>query len=175
MGNGQRVRSVEPDSADAVRCACPGTDHVFEDGDVTAAVGERAVPRGLPAVHERLLGLGPADVRGPPDPGQQPGGAAHRVVAGPGGLLVPGPHRLAGHEQRHGHAHRGEPDAPFHVRTRDRRRGRTEKRAGGPSRPVRLSRVVRFYKGQEREGAEERMIRLRRGAGGSASIGWAAV
>lgn len=75
------------------------THHVFEEGDLPVSLWDHVVACCLPAVHQRLLRLGPPDVRRPPDAGQQTGGATHRVVTGPGRLLVPGFDRATGDEQ----------------------------------------------------------------------------
>lgn len=90
-------------------CTC----HVFKDGDLPVSLWDHGVSCHLPAV--RLCALGSPDVRRPPDPGQQPGGATHRVVTGPGGLLVPGFDWLTGQEQRHSDTHHGEPHRPLHA------------------------------------------------------------
>lgn len=96
--------------------APPGsTHHVLEHGDLPADLRHHVVPRRLPAVQLRLVGLGPPDVGRPPDAGQQPGGATHRVVAGPGGLFVPGLDWVPGDEQRHPDANHGEPHRALHV------------------------------------------------------------
>lgn len=94
------------------------THHAFEDGDLLVSVWNHAVASCLPAVQQRLFGLGPPDVRRPPDAGQQTRGTTHRVVTGPGRLLVPGFDWIAGDEQRHCDAHHGKPDWPLHVWTR---------------------------------------------------------
>lgn len=85
------------------------THHAFEEGNLLVSLWDRVVTLRLPAVHQRLFGLGPPDVRRPPDPGQQTGGATHRVVTGPGGLLVPSFDWLAGDEKRHRDTHHGKP------------------------------------------------------------------
>lgn len=86
------------------------THHAFEDGYLPVSLWNHVVTWCLPAVHQCLFGLGPPDVRRPPDTGQQTGGATHRVVTGPGGLLVPGFDWMAGDEQRHCDTHHGKPD-----------------------------------------------------------------
>lgn len=91
------------------------TYHAFEDGYLPVSLWNHVVTWCLPAVHQCLFGLGSPDVRRPPDTGQQTGGTTHRVVTGPGGLLVPGFDWMAGDEQRHRDTHHSEPDCPLHV------------------------------------------------------------
>lgn len=91
--------------------------HAFEDGYLPV-VWNHVVTRCVLAVQHCLFGLRPPDVRRPPDSGQQSRGATHWIIAGPGGLLVPGFDLIAGDEQRHGDAHQGKLDWPLHVRIR---------------------------------------------------------
>lgn len=93
------------------------THHAFEDGYLPV-LWDHVVTRCVLAVQHSLFGLRPPGVRRPPDAGQQAGGATHRVVAGPGGLLVPGFDLIAADEQRHGDAHHGKLDWPLHVQIR---------------------------------------------------------
>lgn len=91
------------------------THHVFEDGDLSVGLRRHVVTCCFAAVNLRLFGLGPAGVRRPPDAGQQTGGATHRVVSGPGRLLVPGFGWMAGDEQGKHDGHHGEHDGPLHA------------------------------------------------------------
>lgn len=47
------------------------TYHAFQDGDLPVSLWKYVVTCCLSALHQRLFGLGPPDIRRPPDAGQQ--------------------------------------------------------------------------------------------------------
>lgn len=95
-------------------CVNDNTHHVFENGDLPATVCDGVVTGCLSAVHHCFFGLGSPDVRRPSNTGEQTGGSTHRVVTGPGRLLVPCFDRMAWDEQRDSDAHHGKPNQSLH-------------------------------------------------------------